>query len=114
DDFFEAEIVLERVPKEQEVASAEDRAGSFWSCGTLNSILARLVAGLADFAQEGPPGRGVDLIEQVFRYDLAESRVLVSDRFIEPLERFVGIAAERIDERDGNTRAPPSPVGNPL
>src|ERR1044071_5844272 len=57
--------------------------------------LGKLVGGLADFAHEGQPARvGVDLVEQVFCYDLAKSRVLVCDRFVEPLERLVGIAAE--------------------
>src|SRR5881396_2248302 len=63
--------------------------------------LGELVGGLADFAQEGQPARvGVDFVEQILRYDSAESRVLVCDGLVEPLERFVGIAAERVDVGD--------------
>ena len=80
-----------------------------FSCGSvhLELDLGELVGGLADFAQEGQPARvGVDFVEQIFRYDFAESRVLVCDRFVEPLERFVGIAAERVDVGDVVWRSP--------
>src|SRR5438105_3469152 len=63
--------------------------------------LAELVGGLADFAQERQPPRvGVDFVEQAFRNDFAESWVVVTDCFIEPLERLVGIAAESVDVGD--------------
>jgi hypothetical protein len=63
--------------------------------------LGELVGGLADLAQEGQPAWvGVDFLEQVVRCDVAESRVLVRDRFVEPRERLVGIAAECVDLGD--------------
>src|SRR5262249_61895892 len=80
-----------------------------WERWHLELDLGELVGGLADFAQEGQPARvGADFVEQIFRYDLAESPVLVCDRLVEPLERFVGIAAEGVDGGDTGGRSPSS------
>src|SRR5438045_6485188 len=60
-----------------------------------------LVGGPAIFAQEGQPARvGVDFVEQVLPSPIAASRVLVGDRLVEPLKRFICVAAERVDGRD--------------
>jgi hypothetical protein len=69
--------------------------------------LGELIGGLAELAQEGQPARvAVDLVEQVLRYDIGESRVLVCYRLVEPIERFVRIAAECVDVRDVIRKSP--------
>src|SRR5262249_33264088 len=77
------------------------RSGRSLERWDLELDLGELIGGLADLAKEWQPARvGVDFVEQVLRHDFGESPVLVSERLIEPFERFVGIAAERVDVSD--------------
>jgi hypothetical protein len=56
--------------------------------------LGQLLRRLADLAQERQLARvAVDLVEQVFRHDLAEAAVAVLDRLAGPREGLVGPAA---------------------
>jgi hypothetical protein len=60
-----------------------------------------LVGGLAELAEEGEPARvGLDFVEQVFGDGYSEAAVLVGEGFVEPLESFIGIAAECVNVRD--------------
>src|SRR5262249_22301969 len=86
----------ERVPEGAAVCFWE-RSGRSLERWHLELDLGELVGRFADLAQEGQPARvGVDFVEEVFRYDSAESPVVVCNRFVEPLERLVGITAEGV------------------
>lgn len=73
----------------------------------MNSISASSSGALPISRKERQQSAGRSgFVEQLLCYHFTESRVLIGERLVEPLERFIGVAAERVDLRRDSDQQP--------